>query len=579
MLAASSLGNTHSYDTAKIIVGFKPIKSSLGVVVRLDQTVVIEQLVPLKWMNPPMLEETLRDLLNPLMFDYMPVATVNLELDEAFKNPRNEGVLKILLHLFDYLRGTNDAMIKFKDQVGVFSDYESTLIYNCEGGKYLQGLQQWAEEKQLQNVFYEEFNSGWDTLNRCWGEFGGFSLTELITYLTNHQVARIVSVNMYYLQIIALREAVNLLALCKYIGIEYVVLEWDLHDINPAGGLNKKSLNYNGFVRFDIFPSLQKDWNDLRGFENIVYYPIQSSSLEEVSFLQRDDDYQILVAAHARLAELEDRRRLARVLEAFEFTQDEDQFYSFQFWFHAISYFLAKKVQAPIADKNRLRCELIKIHFDGISILKYEALEHINTERKVVLYGDQGWEQLFPEYYQGVHLSKDEMYQKLADPKYLNLHVNNIFSYAEANSVICDAIDLNAPFVGFPAVARGTALDGFGRIEYRNAEEMNELVGNVNEILRSRDVKNALNFYQTSLSKSREEAFLNIVEGVDQSRTAYIDLCNVQHRYFQEDAERYIRENQNALMGYLKNLNDGVVFPVDQSRLRGRRYMEVLLAQ
>lgn len=577
MLATSTLESTSTHSAAKMIVSVKPIKAALGLVVQLDQHVEIEELIPLQKLNAAMLEETLRDKLNPLMFDCMPVASVHLEMDEAFRNPKNEEVVKVLLHLFGYLKSTNEAMIKYKDQISTFTDYESTLIYNCKGGKYLQGLKDWAEKEQLNRLFYEEFESGWDPLSRTWGRLGGFNLEELLSYLHDNSISRVVSVNMYYLQIVALREGVNLLALCKYLGIEYVVVEWDLHDINPAGGLNKKSLNYDGFVRFDIFPSLQKDWNDLRGFNNICYYPIQSSPLEDVSFSKRCDDYKILITAHARLAEFEDQRRLARVLEAFEFTRDEDIFYGFQFWFHAISYFLAKKVQVPITDKNRLRSELIKIHFDGISILKYEALEQLKSEREIVLYGDQGWAKLFPEYYQGVHLSKDEMYEKLVNPEYLNLHVNNIFSYAEANSVICDAMEFNAPFIGFPAVARGTAFDGFKAIEYRNGEELNCLINNVNERLESEAVQIALGFYQNVMGRSREEAFQSIAQGVDETRTTFLDLCSVQRRYFQEDAETYIKDNQDALIGYLSNLNNNLVFPAETSRLRDRRYMKVLL--
>lgn len=562
----------NSSASQTITVSFDTIGSKLQLYIEHEGEGTTKTYNPAE-LTVPCLSTVLLSELRPLLLEYLPTQALDIRLDNRLADERFQGIHVYLVQLANVIHATNkllqDKLVsEFNTQ-----DHTRTLFYNAKDHYFLKEIFQATRESH--EVSYEEFTTGWDPVNRNWNATPtGLPPVELIAYIKQHKISRIVGINMYYLEYCLKHHNIYLLSVLKHIGVSYHILDWDLYEVNPLLGLNKSAFHCNSFTRFDLFPSLQKEWNRIKGLNNITYYPAQAIREESDGEINLNPDFKILCAANSRINSFIDPIRLERTLYAMSHCSEDNLFFDFQFWFHCISLFLARKVQAPLLEKIKLRSKLIKIHFDGVSLLKYEALHGLNTSQAVELYGDAGWDQLFPEYYQGSFLEKKTLENKLKSQDYLYLQVNNNFSYLEANSVISEAVAWGVPFIGFPAVVKTADYTGFSEIEYRNTAEMNHKIQNMLEILNSPNLKASVTALSKNLSTSWVENCINLASGTSPLTNTYEHSSDEHLGLFEPTAEAYIEKNEQPLFDYLLYLQGNINFGPHKLSAAGKSLQE-----
>lgn len=557
---------------------FQVVQQGINLFVRLDGQETHRQHIPLKNVAPPTMLEAVREQLLPVFYDLLPVASVRHAFLSELKAPELESVRLNLDHLVVMVQNTNLSIIKYKDRVIDSSSHKQTLIYNLDGHEFLKDVYESAVSNGNTSLLYKEFHNGWCRDQRKWTDkFEALSSEELIELIHEEKLNRIVSVNMYYLTIIALRENIYLLALLRYLGVEFNILEWDLHEINATNGVDKSSFRCDDFVRYDLFPSLQDQWNQFKKIRNVCYFSVNPVPETEINFLLRSEEYEIICAANSRV-EVLNPLRINRVLAAFEFCDPNKLFLDFQFWFHTISYFLATRVQCDYLQKIKIRADLVKLHFDGISLLKYETLEQLDTDRKVTLYGDQGWAKLFPEYFSGEYLQKELLWEKVQKPDYLYLQMNNAFSYLESNAVVGYALSRSTPFIGFPAVVKTEEFKGFEAIEYNSSAELNGLIENINDRVSDERLADSLDSYVEIMSRSKIESYDNIARGYRETDQFYRQWCDRHFKQFEAIAVKYIAQHEQELLQYLNRMYDPNIVQWRNSPFAERGYIQKLMS-
>jgi len=232
---------------------------------------------------------------------------------------------------------------------------------------------------------------------------------------------------------------------------------------------------------------------------------------------------------------------------------------------------------ASMQQKIALHGKLMNIYFNGISLLKYEVIESLKTERQITLFGDEKWDELFPQYYQKRHLPKNELLTMLKSGKYLHIHVNEHFSYFEPNPVIMDALAHGLPYIGFPPVVNIDEQKGFNHLEYRNIKELNQLTENVLGALNNSDYLTAANSYVNKMHGAWN-TFINAVICKKDTPDVTLESYRQKHRdLFQEIAKHYISNNRQSLLNYLNFIKGGVSYDLAWSRFFEREYMQKII--
>lgn len=514
--------------------------------------------------------------IKPLFLDFMPSENFEVHVGQELLEEQYSGFKPYLIQLVSTLHNTNKFLQKLEAEELNYQSNQNTLIYNLEGHFYLENI--YDEIKADNKAFYETFSTGWNAIKRQFDTPPQVMPPEdLLNFIKANSIGRIVSINQYYLETLFENHNIYLLALLQKLGVEYNTVDWDIYAINKMLGLNKLCFNSAQFKRYDVFPSIQKNWNEAFGVDNTAYHPGQALR-EEIRILDPlNENYQILCAANSRLANFKEPLQLERVLAAFDLCTEENLFHDFQFWFHAISLFLIRDVQASQLEKLKLRAQLIKIHFDGISLLKYEALAGIKTDREILLYGDEEWQYISPNYYQGDYLPKEEVTERIRSGDYLHLQLNNVFSYPEAHPIISEALSLQRPFLGFPAVAKTPELQGFEALEYRNVAELNHKLDNINSALDNVQFQYSLQTHSNTMKKCWTEFCENLTQGYVEERDSYKSVCEQHLDQFKLSADKYIKNKRDRLWDYLKFLRGVPNYNLNQSLFRHKPYVEVIV--
>lgn len=514
--------------------------------------------------------------LKPLFLDLMPVNNLEVRIGQELMQEKYSGFKPYLLQIASTLNNTNKLLQDIDDQQIDFGHHNNTLIYNLDGHFYLENV--YKEIKEKNRAFYQTFTTGWNSTKRQLDSPPQvMTPSELFNFIKENEIGRIVSINLYYLEAIFDYHCVYLLALLARLGVEYNTVDWDIYAINKMLGVNKLCFHASQFKRYDIFPSIQKSWNEKFNLANTAYHPGQALREERQSLQPLNDNYQILCAANSRLANFREPMQLEKVLAAFDFCEEDNLFHDFQFWFHAISLFLIRDVEAPPLEKFKLRAQLIKVHFDGISLLKYEALNGISSERPVNLYGDEEWQFIFPQYYQGKYLPKEEVVAKIRSGDYLHLQLNNIFSYPEAHSVISEALSLHRPYLGFPAVVKTPALEGFEGLEYNNIAQLNHRLDNINSVIEGDKFRSSLRAHSKNMAVCWKEFCENLSEGYIEERDTYNNICEQHQNQFALDAQSYITDKRDRLLDYLRFLQGIHNYDANQARYREKPYINTIV--
>ena len=163
-------------------------------------------------------------------------------------------------------------------------------------------------------------------------------------------------------------------------------------------------------------------------------------------------------------------------------------------------------LEAPLSEARKLRCaaKLMYIQYNASNLLKYNVLEQVGTRYSIALYGDEGWQKLFPDFYRGF-LKKNEMTQVLNDPQTLLLLINNNFTYLDCSGSIANALAQKTPCLSWRAVTKTSKLKGLDTIEYETANELFAKLAKASLLFNDNKLMDAVREYQTIMQSGERE--------------------------------------------------------------------------
>ncbi len=483
-------------------------------------------------------------------------------------------------NIADIYQKTNELLLSCMSGAKRKANKKGTLFLNCNEQDLLRNLFVRAVESvddiDKDSFHYLSYDTGYNTLTRTWEAPSNMpSPKKLINYLLDHNVERVVCLNMYYQGHCLSYYQIFILSVFKHLGIELTTVDWDHYGL--PGYLEKALYNDLDQTRYSAFACIGSHWDNCLNLSNVQAYPQGYSITKDTTIGTLGHDYSIVCLANSRIDNLTEPGALIFSLAALEFTSDNNLFHDFQTWFHATAYYLAHHFQAELNQKILLHQKLVNVFFLGVSILKYEAINSLTSKRKIFLFGDQGWSSLFPQYYQNKHLKSSEQDELLNTGDYLQLHLNEHFSYLEPNPVVINSYSKGIPYLGFPAVTLSHELKGLSLLEYRNTEELNSLVDQVNERVTSSEFRQSEQCYRHQMSSAWNNFSQALVTNKPEHNLQFKSAIEKYQQSFGKFAEQYIQTKGPAMNNYLNALVSGGSFELSQSRFYQRGYIQKIL--
>jgi hypothetical protein len=491
---------------------------------------------------------------------------------EVEKNPR---IRDAALSQADYLKRTqtllNQLNAKKTAQRG------KILFYTLENHEMLNAYAERAKKMAPDRVVIKSFSTGWNPLTRAFEKPNLMEPSDFISFCLENNITKIISNNAYYPELCLKYFGIILLPALHAAGLEFSSVDFDVPDY--MGYLNKMAYSDERSRRYGMYPHFQEYWDRTYNFQNVRYITGDYIENAEQPVRPLKDSYKVLIASNARIQDV--IPPLVHILWALEKTSSENTVSDFQFWYYALRHMIQDISSLSLQEREHMNTSLWKFYLHVISFLKYETIESLRTDREVLLFGDPGWSELFPDRFQGRFVSDREYVEMIQSDQYLALHLNANYSYLENNPVVQRALRFGSPFLGYPAVVCTPRWEGFRAIEYRNAIELRDKIDLANECFQNPKFLESRQMHMSLIKKSVDE---NLDDFLTQGDTglhhenSFLQESRNHQRLFTENYHRYLSKNIEQLKVDLHTFFFSKVppFQMESSRFSQRSYVKKL---
>ncbi|MCG8532147.1 MAG: hypothetical protein MI749_16000, partial [Desulfovibrionales bacterium] len=199
------------------------------------------------------------------------------------------------------IQKTNQAMGAVAHLKDVAKTHDSLLFLNPDANDRAVTLCDQMEEMVPEKIIYHEFSTGWNAVKRCW-EIADppWTIEELAAFILEKKIKKIFSMNMYFLELYFNRQGIYLLALLKYLGVEYLIQDMDGQGVSTTGYVERAFFNCNAFGRMGL-PYEASFWDGVYGMENDHFAVPPQKYDGQMDFQPLKEDYAILVMSHSRV--------------------------------------------------------------------------------------------------------------------------------------------------------------------------------------------------------------------------------------------------------------------------------------
>lgn len=509
-----------------------------------------------------------------LFFDHMPVAQVEFCCSE---NLKTEPFQTTLFKFFDVVQTSNAFLKEITPLKDMAKSHEGLFIYNVDNSSGLLELYESYEKKGLP-VLYQNMPSGWDRKEGKF-KFGNKEILtprELLDFIARHRVKSILSLNKYYLAEMIKNFSIYLLPVLRFINAEYICYDLDTYEVFDFGDLAKAALNWRDFHRLSTMPNICL-WDKALGNHNVSYVPVLTNPERLASLPELAGDYDLVMISNSRFKAI--LPQLEKCLFYLELCREEFLFFDIQLLYYVLRHFLFLS-QWDLALKFKQDALLSQLHLNCLSLMKMEVLEGIKTDRRVMLYGDEGWDVVCPDKFMKHYLPSPDADQMMKSGGFVRLLVNQNFSWLENNPVHFDSIRKGHYFLCFPSLSRGEEFRAMESLEYKNLDELNR---KINEVL--------VLYAQKALQNSRDAVLTNIKKSMDETRDFILSPGGKavlqgtfwqQHERHRQDFKKmlddYIRSRPRCLKELVDYLFLGKNFPLkpEECGFYGREYVQRL---
>jgi hypothetical protein len=503
------------------------------------------------------------------IFFKMPVEKFSIEY---IITDKSSSIINFYKQVFDIINciliNTNEKIKEYKEYKGFAKEFSNTVFYVFEEDDRIDGFYK-KNMKSNKNIIFQTYKSGFNKMKRIWEEEEKITLDNLVKLILKNKAHKIVLQNYYvFTDFIAAPRWIYLPAIFKYFEIEAHSIDVDTAEYINGIGPILRDLFHNRFsTRYTYNPYLSSYWDEVKGLKNIYYTPvIQHYNKNKINF-NIDDNYNILVLSNSRLVDVKcDLNEILFVLEKFN---SENIFHELQIWYLTMRWFLYNRIWVDEYTKINISFSLMRIMYHSSQFLKFYTIEKIESDRKIEIYGDKGWEKIFPDYYQNKFLNKNELLDIRKRKDYLHLLINNNFTYLDGGGPIYDILTEDIPFLTFSSLVKNKELNGLKYIEYTNKDDLNYKLNNFCKFNNNTELINSLNFIKDVFVNGEEDVVKRLSNKIDDNGiTLFKKMYTEQREMIENSIEEYFVENEDIIKKSYQTLfvNQNIDFDIKKSK-------------
>jgi len=442
------------------------------------------------------------------VFEAMPVDCITIQ-GHCLESNRDleKNLWEIREFVERIVQRTNYVFLSNREEKSKAAANNNILFYLFEESERVKNIYDHYRNRYPNRAFIHTYPSGWNFEKRIWEETGyQFSVGDLVTLVHEKSIKKFVLINYYFFEDMLKKEDVFIPAFLKYMGVECVSIDIDSAELAP-NALMLRKLYSNYFSRLSTTPLLNTYWDKLHENKSINYVPMVQHYQMKESWGALEEPYSVVILTNSRLRGV--KNFLPLILFLLDNVNDEAVFTEIELWYLSLRDLILNS-RAIGEGKKMSYCMIVfQILYNASQFLKYEVIDWIETDRRVLLFGDEGWEVLFPHYYQG-HIGTEEIRRMYGENNHLYLLINNCFNYLDAGGPVHDAISNNLPFINRSPLVRTRLFEGMKCIEYSNKAQLNSLIDEAGTIYNLKELHETLQKYLKVMATAEDSIVENI---------------------------------------------------------------------
>ena len=502
-------------------------------------------------------------------------ADINISFLDSLEEPNTLDLT--IKKTIQIIQTTRENILKYKHLKSETKSFDSHLFLNLGEVPFLFRIY-----KKACHLFpHKSYYSPCNFLNNL-DEDKNYSLLEntefgdgLVQIILNKKIRYIYTHNITYLRFFFEERNIDLSVLLEHIGVELVIIDFDIYSEREGEYLLKKMTQNNNFRRFSIFPNIDAFWDHhLHIKTHYFQIPYDINKQNVVKILE--PDFNILVTSWSRTENI--LHFIKPILLFLSYVDASKPFWDFQFLFHSLSYLLKYKLELPLLHKMRYFTLLSEIYFHTNSLLKFEVLHKIKTQRKIHLYGDKQWENFFPQFYKG-EANQNDLKIMLKSKSYLQILMNANYNYFENNPMFIRLLNSNNPYLGFSSILKTPELEGFSKLEFSNVDELNHKIESINDLTSSPEFVESRACFADQNNQCVDDFFNQIFITKSEQKNNYEYRTLQYHELFEKNLESSFLSNKDRFQECLSRIIREDFHSLDptKSALMDRPYFQVLL--
>ncbi|MGO9014976.1 MAG: hypothetical protein ACLQF0_08350 [Dissulfurispiraceae bacterium] len=484
----------------------------------------------------------------------------------------------------DILRNTNRFLSEHMHLKGIAAEYKKILFYNEGDNERVFSFFGKCSEMDPEHVLYRIVESGWDNNTRMFdsSKASFMSPHELAKFIKEEKIKKIVTVNDYYAGLVLENHRIHIMPILLFMGVELVMMDGDSYLETFVGYIRKASYSYDMFPRFSVFPYFERYYDEKFDLKNIYYVPYPHDYEDDDCSFEIRDDYSLLILSSTRFRQVV--TPIYSILYLLDFLDEKRLFTELELWWLSLRWMILNEMKLNEVQRRYDEFRLGTFFYQScLSFLKYEVIDSIRTDRKVLLYGDPPWELLFPEYYQKKYLNIQEKDEMFSEQRYLHLLMNISLFYPETHPTVNDALMRKVPFISHPHLVETPPYSGFSHIEYNDAAELNCLIKDINKSLNNVEFKTSVKNYKKVMKTSQTEMAENIMfdKALAADGGSYLRECEPNDALLNEMIQEHIKDKREFLETTFEALfvKGTAAFDVSKSRYFEKQYVQKILVE
>lgn len=504
----------------------------------------------------------------------MPVEAIRItpspEVMDKFKNAVNS--------FFMVIKSTNEFIQSIARFENVGQQHENFLIYNMGDDSNYKNFYD-ELRKTAHNVLYKNMESGFDPVLRKWNDLEvPEEASDLVAYLVENRVCRILSLNHYVLERYLAKRAIYLQAVFYFLGIEHIITDHDYYDLGKWDGFLQKHFYNNNRDNRYVYPLLDHYLEKEFGHINSRYITSITKCADEREIVLHED-YKILVLSNSRAGDT--HQLIPAYLYVMDQLGEKDLFYNFQLWFVSLQYLIMRVFDMDPKGRQVYNSKLLGFFYMATQLFKFEVISNIKTDRAIEIYGDDGWDLVFPEYYQKKYVVNEEKDEMLKSGKYLLLLPGWSLSWLFREWTFLEGLNSNTPFISASSVTMLPELEPLRQLEFKDSEELNSLVRSAHTIYQRDEILDSLSHLKQTINAGYDEVSRQLL--AKNSSEVELKASEYNHRETMKQLDHKILKFVDQNLDFLRTsfnvlfLGQQVDFDATRSRLYHKSYVQGLL--